>query len=43
MLRNRLDTIIGCASVNMRNGGHVAASLWEQSRKSHPTSGFSGR
>jgi putative hemolysin len=36
MLRNRLDTIIGCASVSMRDGGHVAASLWEQLRKTHP-------
>ena len=36
MLRNRLDTIIGCASVSMHDGGHVAASLWEQLRKTHP-------
>lgn len=35
MLRNRLDTMVGCASVSMRDGGHVAASLWEQLRKTH--------
>jgi putative hemolysin len=35
MVRNRLDTMIGCASVSMRDGGHVAASLWEQLRKTH--------
>lgn len=32
---NRLDTMVGCASVSMRDGGHVAASLWEQLRRSH--------
>ncbi len=36
MLRNKLDTIIGCASVSMRDGGHFAASLWEQLRRTHP-------
>lgn len=35
MLRNDLDTMIGCASVSMRDGGHVAASLWEQLRHTH--------
>ena len=35
MLRNRLDTMVGCASINMRDGGHVAASLWEKLRKTH--------
>lgn len=35
MVRNGLDTMIGCASVSMRDGGHVAASLWEQLRQSH--------
>lgn len=35
MDRNRLDTMIGCASVSMRDGGHVAASLWEQLRRRH--------
>lgn len=38
MLRNRLDTIIGCASVSMRDGGHFAASLWDQLRRTHPAS-----
>ncbi|MFT3666657.1 GNAT family N-acetyltransferase [Piscinibacter sp.] len=32
MARNGLETMIGCASVGMRDGGHVAASLWEQLR-----------
>jgi putative hemolysin len=32
---NRLDTTIGCASVGMHDGGHCAASLWEQLRRSH--------
>jgi putative hemolysin len=35
MVRNDLDTMVGCASVSMRDGGHVAASLWEQLRQSH--------
>jgi len=35
MHRNRLDTMIGCASVSMRDGGHFAASLWEQLRQTH--------
>ena len=35
MVRNDLDTMIGCASVSMRDGGHVAASLWEQLRHTH--------
>ena len=35
MTRNQLDTMVGCASVSMRDGGHVAASLWEQLRKTH--------
>ena len=35
MLRNGLDTMIGCASVNMRDGGHYAASLWKQLERSH--------
>ena len=30
MARNGLDTVIGCASVSMRDGGHFAASLWKQ-------------
>jgi len=35
MQRNSLDTMIGCASVTMRDGGHAAASLWEQLRQTH--------
>lgn len=35
MHRNALDTMIGCASVSMRDGGHVAASLWRQLEKTH--------
>lgn len=35
MHRNQLDTMIGCASISMRDGGHVAASLWEQLRRKH--------
>jgi putative hemolysin len=27
--------MVGCASVSMRDGGHVAASLWEQLRQTH--------
>jgi putative hemolysin len=35
MLRHRLDTMIGCASVGMNDGGHHAASLWRQLRETH--------
>lgn len=35
MHRNQLDTMIGCASISMRDGGHMAASLWEQLRHRH--------
>lgn len=35
MVRNNLDTMIGCASISMRDGGHVAASLWNQLRRTH--------
>lgn len=35
MVRNQLDTMIGCASISMRDGGHAAASLWEQLRRTH--------
>lgn len=35
MLRNDLDTMIGCASVSMCDGGHFAASLWKQLEKTH--------
>lgn len=32
---NGLNTVIGCASVSMHDGGHVAASLWHQLRQRH--------
>lgn len=35
MHRNELDTMVGCASVSMRDGGHFAASLWTQLRQTH--------
>lgn len=35
MTRNGLDTVIGCASVSMRDGGHFAASLWQKLQASH--------
>ena len=35
MHRNALDTMVGCASVSMRDGGHFAASLWTQLRQTH--------
>jgi putative hemolysin len=35
MESNRLDTMVGCASIGMRDGGHTAASLWARLRESH--------
>jgi len=35
MDRNGMDTVIGCASVSMRDGGHCAASLWARLRETH--------
>ncbi len=35
MDRNGLDTMVGCASISMRDGGHVAASLWNRLSQSH--------
>lgn len=35
MNRNGLDTMVGCASVSMRDGGHMAASLWRQLAEKH--------
>ena len=35
MLDGGHQYLIGCASISMRDGGHVAASLWEQLRHSH--------
>ena len=34
--RNELDTVLGCASVGMRDGGHFGASLREQLRHTPP-------
>ena len=42
-MRNELDTMIGCASVSMRDGGHFAASLWDQLRTHAPGADRSGR
>jgi putative hemolysin len=35
MQRRGIDSLIGCASVSMRDGGHVAASLWQKLRQTH--------
>ncbi|MBL8352036.1 MAG: GNAT family N-acetyltransferase [Burkholderiaceae bacterium] len=35
MGRNGLDLSVGCASVTLHDGGHTAASLWQQLRRSH--------
>jgi putative hemolysin len=43
MVRNQLDTMLGCASIPMQmagpngrvGGGHVAASIWRQVREKH--------
>ena len=35
MQLHRLDTMIGCASVSMKDGGHFAASLWKQLSLTH--------
>ncbi len=35
MLAHDLDTMIGCASVSLRDGGHHAASLWSKLRATH--------
>lgn len=35
MSQNGLDTMVGCASIGMRDGGHAAASLWAQLSQSH--------
>jgi putative hemolysin len=43
MVRNQLDTMIGCASIPMQcegsrspvGGGHIAASIWRQVREKH--------
>jgi putative hemolysin len=35
MQRNDFQHVIGCASLSMLDGGHAAASLWEQLRHTH--------
>ncbi len=35
MLRHDLDTMVGCASVGLHDGGHAAASLWAHLRDTH--------
>lgn len=39
MVRNKLDTMIGCASIPMQHngvqGGHAAASIWRRLRATH--------
>ena len=35
MHRNALDTMIGCASISMRDGGHFAASVWNRLKHTH--------
>ena len=35
MDQNGLDTMVGCASIGMRDGGHAAASIWHRLRQSH--------
>ena len=35
MHRNDLDTMVGCAIVSTRDGGHFAASLWQHLRLTH--------
>jgi putative hemolysin len=33
--QNAMETVIGCASISMRDGGHCAASLWTSLRATH--------
>ncbi|MFL6680871.1 MAG: GNAT family N-acetyltransferase [Burkholderiaceae bacterium] len=35
MEQNAMETVIGCASISMRDGGHCAASLWAKLRETH--------
>lgn len=35
MLRNRYEYLIGCGSVNMADGGHLAASLYAKLKQNH--------
>lgn len=34
--RNGLDRVLGCASVSMHDGGHLAANLWRQLQQTCP-------
>lgn len=36
--RNGWHTVIGCASIGMQDGGHVAASLWQRLHERHASS-----
>ena len=38
MNSNKLDSMVGCASVGMRDGGHAAASLWSKLQLNHMAS-----
>jgi putative hemolysin len=35
MQQHGLDTMVGCASIGMRDGGHAAAGIWRQLKESH--------
>jgi putative hemolysin len=35
MDRNGMESVIGCASISMRDGGHCAASLWARLSRTH--------
>jgi putative hemolysin len=35
MEHNALETVIGCASISMHDGGHCAASLWRRLAEAH--------
>lgn len=35
MDQNGLDTMVGCASIGMRDGGHAAASIWQRLSQTH--------
>jgi len=35
MEQNALETVIGCASISMHDGGHCAASLWRRLGETH--------
>lgn len=38
MSSNQLDSMVGCASIGMRDGGHAAASLWSRLQLDHMAS-----